>query len=198
MCAAQLRASLGPNRVNNGCPKHLRSGVSFASMNRRSLRRRVGRIRARTRPEQVQQTCVTKVVATRSASRENLRGTREARSSAFIQSFYARFRALLVFLKCCAPGHTDRAHLWALRVIGRPPGPALTGRPAPATRHTDWRSKTSSSSPLSPLDFLEAAAPMAFPIAPAADSKKAPSIRWKARRCPPWSHTLTAIFVFML
>src|SRR6516164_360233 len=32
--------------------------------------------------------------------------------------------------------------VWALRVIGRPPGPAMTGRPAPTTRHTDWRFKT--------------------------------------------------------
>src|SRR3984893_16046172 len=92
--------------------------------------------------------------------------------------------------------------LWALRVIGRPPRPAMTGRPAPAPRHTDWRSQTSS---LSPLDFLEAAAAIACPIANAIDSEKARpsagkqqvallrhirsprfsfsySVRWQARR----------------
>jgi hypothetical protein len=72
--------------------------------------------------------------------------------------------------------------------------PAEEIGPAPATRQTVWRSKTSS---LSPVDFLEAAAPIAFPIANAIDSEGVPSIRWKAIRRPPSSHTLTAISIFI-
>jgi len=43
------------------------------------------------------------------------------------------------------------------------------------------------------VDFLQAAAAIALPIASAIDSEKTLSIRWKCNKTPSLLHTLTAI-----